>query len=285
METANNPNPQHYWIVQQVNQLPRLATYEQYDPIAKPRFRLNNMIREHERAQLSWLTGRDAHSQLFFTPPRAHLLHWTSNQPTMLNNRQYRGITSTDQQQLPPIYYPNIRTMQPTAYQSNNLQHILVQPASFAQFGYIPMSTMLSAIHSILSILKETIDSKNGNAESNSVTASGEEKENSLPDDGGVETEEAENKNGTMLVHKLTALEKKSKSEIDKNYASSGMTSTSVNESATDDGSNLLESLLRGRLDKIDWIGSLLGTNQLPNKEEGSAFAEIFQGGIFGPAN
>ncbi|VDK63607.1 unnamed protein product [Onchocerca ochengi] len=52
-----------------------------------------------------------------------------------------------------------------------------------------------------------------------------------------------------------------------------------------DDGSNLLGSLLSGRLDKVDWFGSLFGMNNLPTKEEGSAMAQIFQGGIFGPAS
>uniref|UniRef100_A0A0R3RNQ8 Uncharacterized protein n=1 Tax=Elaeophora elaphi TaxID=1147741 RepID=A0A0R3RNQ8_9BILA len=54
--------------------------------------------------------------------------------------------------------------------------------------------------------------------------------------------------------------------------------------SAVDDGSNLLGSLLKGRLDKVDWFGSLFGY-ELPTKEEGSAVAQIFKGGIFGPAN
>uniref|UniRef100_A0A915PVF5 Peroxin-14 n=1 Tax=Setaria digitata TaxID=48799 RepID=A0A915PVF5_9BILA len=62
-------------------------------------------------------------------------------------------------------------------------------------------------------------------------------------------------------------------------------TGKTTRKSLTDDGSNLLESLLNGRLDKIDWFGSLLGINQLPTKEEGNAIAQILQGGLFGPAS
>ncbi|VDK77795.1 unnamed protein product [Litomosoides sigmodontis] len=61
-------------------------------------------------------------------------------------------------------------------------------------------------------------------------------------------------------------------------------TTAAAAASSTDDGSNLLGSLLSGRLDKVDWLGSLFG-NQLPTKEEGSAMAQIFEGGIFGPAS
>lgn len=80
-----------------------------------------------------------------------------------------------------------------------------------------------------------------------------------------------------------------SSGELDGNKESKNNTSTSVppvtESPLTDDGSNLLDSLLHGRLDKVDWFGSLLGTSQLPSTEEGNAVAQIFQGGIFGPAN
>ncbi|EFO14417.2 hypothetical protein LOAG_14101 [Loa loa] len=61
-------------------------------------------------------------------------------------------------------------------------------------------------------------------------------------------------------------------------------TTMTTTTSSIDDGSNLLGSLLSGRLDKVDWFGSLFGT-KLPTKEEGSAMAQIFEGGIFGPAS
>ncbi|EJW79383.1 hypothetical protein WUBG_09706, partial [Wuchereria bancrofti] len=79
-----------------------------------------------------------------------------------------------------------------------------------------------------------------------------------------------------------------------KNFATFATTTTTATTTATtittttttiDDGSNLLGSLLSGRLDKIDWFGSLFGINHLPTKEEGSAVAQIFEGGIFGPAS
>lgn len=63
------------------------------------------------------------------------------------------------------------------------------------------------------------------------------------------------------------------------------MTTTTTTTSPSIDGSNLVGSLLNGHLDKVDWFGSLLGFNQLPTKEEGSALAQIFRGGIFGRGN
>uniref|UniRef100_A0AAF5PV27 Uncharacterized protein n=1 Tax=Wuchereria bancrofti TaxID=6293 RepID=A0AAF5PV27_WUCBA len=70
-------------------------------------------------------------------------------------------------------------------------------------------------------------------------------------------------------------------------FATTTTTATTITTTTTtiDDGSNLLGSLLSGRLDKIDWFGSLFGINHLPTKEEGSAVAQIFEGGIFGPAS
>uniref|UniRef100_A0A183CZB3 ICA69 domain-containing protein n=1 Tax=Gongylonema pulchrum TaxID=637853 RepID=A0A183CZB3_9BILA len=68
---------------------------------------------------------------------------------------------------------------------------------------------------------------------------------------------------------------------------SDGSTVTTLPSTATpavDDG-NFLESLLQGRLDKVDWLGSLLGTKHMPTPEEGNAIAQILSGGIFGPAS
>lgn len=50
---------------------------------------------------------------------------------------------------------------------------------------------------------------------------------------------------------------------------------------------NLLGSLLSGKLDKVDWIGSIFGENKKDhpkNGEDGNALARLFSGSFFGSA-
>ncbi|VDN94139.1 unnamed protein product [Brugia pahangi] len=164
-----------------------------------------------------------------------------------------------------------------------------------------PSSLSLSSSSSSLSLSLPSSSSSFLLSSSPSATATGKVEEVGVTlksgNDGGIETGKivnVEEMKGTGIreVKEIEDLIDSNFYNIFKTksittFATTTTTTTTATTTTTsiDDGSNLLGSLLSGRLDKINWFESLFGFNHLPTKEEGSAVAQIFEGGIFGPAS
>ncbi|VBB29963.1 unnamed protein product [Acanthocheilonema viteae] len=221
----------------------------------KPGFRLKTGISDHQRAKLSWLAANTEPNQ---QPPLVRSFHLTTKQPKVpsISGTNYRYTDYYDK--LPfnptssPIYYSsNFQTI-PSTYYSGYLSPTFIQPTHLP--GEIGV-TMISG-------------NDNGDIEKDQL----------------VNVEQMKGK-GIRKVEGVAKLIDSKFHEMNKTRnTATTVTTISTTTAAVDDGSNLLGSLLSGRLDNVDWFGSLFRP-QLPTKEEGSAMAQIFQGGIFGPAS